>query len=117
LETTPITDLTTMTVISPAHKKGLERSGPTPPTNLKLGRVAAFETLSEYPYPKYRLIFRDPSGRIQRSVEDTEDADGKITMLLPNRFLEPGLYSVEVVGLGDGSAETPVRDFNIRISQ
>lgn len=117
LETTPITDLTTVTVVSSDHQKGQRGPSPTEPTNLELGRVAAFETLSEYPYPRYRLIFRAPSGQIQRSVEDTEDADGKITMLLPNRFLEPGLYRVEVVGLGDDSAEAPIRDFNIRISQ
>lgn len=114
LETTPITDLTPTTVISQENQKGPDT---TEPTLLKLGRVAAFETLSDHPYPRYRLIFRDQRGQVQKSVEDSEDDDGKITMFLPNRFLPPGLYKVEVVGLGRGAAETPIRDFDIRISQ
>jgi hypothetical protein len=105
----PITDLRPTTFEASGSRKG----GPAEPKSLKLGHVAAFETLSTY--PQYRLLFRDQQGRIQRSVEDTQDDNGMITLFLPESSLPPGLYDIEVVGLA-GSTTHPVRRFSVLIT-
>lgn len=107
----PITDLQTTTLRATGSRRA--ESGAPGPQSFKLGHVAAFETLSDHPYGRYRLIFRDEKGHIKNSVEDTEE-DGMITLFLPRSFLPPGLYRIQVVGL-DGAAVHPVRDFEVRI--
>lgn len=107
---TPITDLRPTTFESPGSRRGNVAT----PQPFHPGNVAVFETHSDYPFRMYRLIFRDETGRIRRSVEDREEEDGTITLLLPQHFLRPGLYHVEVVGLAGGSV-IPIRDFEVRI--
>jgi hypothetical protein len=109
----PITDLQPTTLEAQGSRKGAPVIAE--PRSFKLGHVAAFETLSDPPHQRYRLIFRDKEGRIQRSVEDTEE-DGIITLFLPRRFLPPGVYRVEVLGL-DGPVQHPIRSFEVRFSR
>jgi hypothetical protein len=75
-----------------------------------------FDTHSETPYPKYRLEFKDKNGQIRKTVDTPEDENGMIALLLPNGFLAPGLYKVEVLGL-EGATANPIREFDIRILQ
>ncbi len=111
----PITDLVATTLEEPGSRKA--EPATTQPPLFKLGHVAAFEILPEHPYPRYRLIFRDADGRVVKSVEDTEDDGqaGVLTLFLPRRFLPPGLYRVEAVGL-DG-AEHAIRTFEVRLAR
>ena len=108
---TPVTDVQTTTLESSGSRRGAP--GTSEVQSFRLGDVAVFETHSEHPYRRYRLIFRDETARIRKSVEDTEE-DGLITLFLPRRFLAPGLYHIEVVGL-DGASVHSVRDFDVRI--
>lgn len=108
----PITDLRATTLEATGSRKA---EPATQPQRFELGHVAAFEILPEQTYPRYRLIFRDANGQVLKSVEDTEDAgqEGIITLFLPRRFLPPGLYRVEVVGLA--GAEHSIRTFEVRL--
>ena len=108
----PITDLTPTTIEAQGGKKGA--LGVAEPTRFRLGHVARFDTHSETHYPKYRLVFKDKDGQIRRTEEAQEDESGMIGLFLPKRFLTPGPYHVEVLGL-EGVAAKPVQEFDIRI--
>ena len=101
------------TIEARASKKGAENPAPTV---FHLGNVAVFETHWEQPYRKLRLSFKDKTGRIQQALDAREDENGMVALLLPNRFLTPGFYRVEVLE-SEGSASKPPREFDIRILQ
>lgn len=111
---TPITDLQTTTIEAQGTKRGGPTSAELQPH--KLGQIFAFEIFPDRPYTRYRLDFRDGHGQVLRSLVGTQDADGKISMFLPRRFVAPGFYKVEVLGL-EGAVAHHVQDLNIRISQ
>jgi putative zinc finger protein len=102
------------TIEAQGSKKGAPSAAEATP--FRLGNVAVFETHSETPYPKYRLEFKDKNGQIRKAVDTQEDENGMIALLLPNRFLTPGLYHVEVLGL-EGVPSKLIREFDIRILQ
>lgn len=108
----PVTDLEIRTLEALGSRKA-EPSAAVP-RSLKLGGVIALDTHSGY--PRYRLNFLDENGRVRRSVEDTEDENGMITLFLPQRFLPSGRYQIEVVGLA-GSASHRVGTFQVRITR
>ena len=112
----PITDLKPKTTIeAQGGKKGAQ--GVAEPTPFRLGQVVAFDIHSSQPYARFRLIFRDEDGGgVRRVVEAPENEEGMIAMFLPRRFLAPGIYKVEVLGL-DGPTSDLVKEFDIRILQ
>jgi putative zinc finger protein len=109
---TPVTNLQITTLESSGSRRG--KAATSEIQSFRLGNVAIFETHSGQFYSRYRLIFRDGTGRVQKTIEAQEE-DGMITVLLPKRFLAPGRYSIEVVGL-DSNGTYPICDFEIRIS-
>ncbi|HEX3554323.1 MAG TPA: zf-HC2 domain-containing protein [Thermoanaerobaculia bacterium] len=100
------------TIEAQGSKKGTPREAE--PTPFRLGNVAVFDTHSDHPYPKYRLVFKDKDGQVRRTEEAQEGESGMIALLLPGDFLKPGVYHVEVQG-PEGAAANPIREFDIRI--
>ncbi|HEX4959629.1 MAG TPA: zf-HC2 domain-containing protein [Thermoanaerobaculia bacterium] len=109
----PITDLTPTTVLALESTRGpAEKPEPTP---LRLGHVVAFETQSSLPSARLRLVFRK-DGTIRRTLEAKEKDEERIEVFLPESFLPPGVYKVEVQG-PEGRALNPPKEFDIRILQ
>jgi hypothetical protein len=108
----PVTDLEITTLEVSGSRKG--EPSAAEPRALKLGGVIALDT--HFGYPLYKLVFLDGNGRIRKTVEDTEDEDGMITLFLPPRFLPPGLYRIQVAGLR-GSTAHPVGTFQVRLTR
>lgn len=107
----PVTDLEVVTLEALGSHKGEPSAEPR---SLKLAGVIALDTHSGY--PRYRLNFLDENGGIRKSVEDTEDEHGMITLFLPRRFLPPGLYHIQAVGLA-GPTPHLVGSFEVRITR
>ena len=109
----PISNLTpTTTIEAQGVKKGTQ--GVAEPTPFRLGQVVAFDTHSPRSYTQFRLIFRDKEGGVRRIVEASENAEGMIALFLPRRFLTPGIYKVQVLGL-EGTSSDLIKEFDIRI--
>lgn len=92
---------------------GSQRS---PDDSLEMVRLPQFLVLpipSDQGFPKYRLEFRAERNRI-RSIEDTIETDGTLRFFLPKRFLKPGKYQIDVLGVQGASAE-PLATYDIRI--
>jgi hypothetical protein len=99
------------TIEAQGSKKGTGGAESTP---FRLGNIAVFETHSDQLHLQLKLSFRDKNGQIQKTINAQEDENGMIAVLLPERFLAPGFYRVEVLE-PDGATAIHLREFDIRI--
>ncbi|HEX6900958.1 MAG TPA: zf-HC2 domain-containing protein [Thermoanaerobaculia bacterium] len=92
---------------------GSQRSSDGDFETVRLPQFLVLPVPSGHEFPKYRLEFKAEQGRI-RSIEDSIETDGTLRFFLPRRFLKPGKYQINVLGV-QGTSEESLATYYVHI--
>ena len=97
----PITDVGVENI----QARGSQRSSSPRAYEVRLPNFLAVEIPSTRTFERYRINFKSEQGELIQSFEDKIEEDGTLRFFLPKRFLNPGVYKVDVVGIQGESQE------------